>query len=137
MDSSIGHLIVLLDEIPSGSMPLNDGDVLTLGRGAECNVRIRVSSVSKLSARLVGEENVAFFINETLVNPAILTRQGAQLDIPIGVPIYLEHGDRLKFATRDFLFEYGASLAIFLLPFHFSFGLTLTFTLNPTHSFFL
>jgi len=107
--SLIGHLIVLSDGVPSGSMPLNDGDMLTLGRAPECNVRIRISSVSKLSARLVGEGNVSFFVNETSTNPASLTRNGTQLHSQEGVPIYLEHGDQLKFSSRVFLFEYGAS----------------------------
>ena len=104
----IGHLVVLLDGVPSGSMPLNDGDALTLGRAPECNIRIRVSSVSKLSARLIGEGTTAYFVNETSTNPAILTRSGVVLPTPQSTPIHLEQGDSLRFATRDFLFEYGA-----------------------------
>lgn len=99
---------MLLDGVPSGSMPLNDGDALTLGRAPECNIRIRVSSVSKLSARLIGEGTTAYFVNETATNPATLTRSGLVLPTPQGSPIHLEQGDSLRFATRDFLFEYGA-----------------------------
>ena len=92
----------------SGSLPIYSGDALTLGRAPECNVRIRLSSVSKISARVVVEAACAFFVNETTVNPAIILRDGNPLDISLGVPVCLKHGDRLSFCSRDFLFFYCA-----------------------------
>ena len=106
--SQVGELIVLSENEHSGSLPVYSGDALTLGRAPECNVRIRLSSVSKISARVVVEAACAFFVNETTVNPAVILRDGSPLDISLGVPVCLKHGDRLSFCSRDFLFFYCA-----------------------------
>lgn len=108
----LGELVVLVEGEPSGSMPVHGGDVLTLGRAPDCNVRIRLASVSRLSARLAAEGAHAFFVNASGGAPAELTRGAGsaaqRVEVPLGQPVCLHHGDRLVFGTREFLFHYGA-----------------------------
>ena len=118
--AAVGELIVLMEGAPSGSMPVHSGDVLVLGRAPDCHVRIRLASVSRVSARLAVEGGHAFFVNASAAAPAVLTRSSASssssssstvmqhVEVPLGVPVCLQHGDRLAFGTRDFLFHYGA-----------------------------
>lgn len=108
--AAVGELVVLAEGAPSGSMPVHSGDVLTLGRAPDCHVRIRLASVSRVSARLAAEGAHAFFVNASAGAPAVLTRGAAaqRVDVPLGLPVCLHHGDRLAFGPRDFVFNYGA-----------------------------
>ena len=114
--AAVGELVVLVDGATAsgGSMAVHCGDMLTLGRAPDCNVRIRLATVSKLAARLVVEGAHAFFVNESAASPAVLTRGGAPVATPLGEPVALEHGDRLAFSSRDFLFLYGAWVGPFV-----------------------
>jgi hypothetical protein len=111
--AAVGELVVLVEGAPSGSMPVHSGDVLTLGRAPDCHVRIRLASVSRLSARLAAEGPHAFLVSASASAPAVLTRGAAaqRVEVPLGVPVCLQHGDRLAFGTRDFLFHYGGCIS--------------------------
>ena len=138
--AAVGELIVVVDDAPSGGMPVHSGDVLTLGRAPDCNVRIRLKSVSRVSARLVADGVHAFFINESTSNPAVLTRGALQVPLPLGMAVCLEHGDSLSFSTRDFWFHYGGCccwLMLYLIPRSGGFiwpSLSLTHTHTHTHT---
>lgn len=104
----VGSLIILSKGPTDGSLPILSGDTVSIGRGPACGVRIRLTSVPPLAARLLADSSHAFLVNDSTAECTVLARGSSTVPLPVGEPVGLCHNDVLTFSSRAFRFEYGA-----------------------------
>ena len=106
----VGSLLILraASGDSSGSLPIIRGDTVSVGRGPTCAVRIRLTQVPPLAARLVAEGTRVYIVKDSAADCTVLTRGSSTVPLSVGEPVCLLHNDVLAFSTRAFRFEYGA-----------------------------
>ena len=113
----VGRVVVLRRdaegrETEGGALPF-EADELVFGRDPAADVRIRLSTVSRVALRLVRDgarvllHNTSSQANQVQLNGAEVERE---------VPLVLRHGDVFSIGGRPFRFDYGAFATPRLAP---------------------
>ena len=99
MDSA--HLVVIKKDGTEGGIFEITGD-LSFGRGAECDIRIKNASVSRLHAKIVVNANDCVLNHLSSTNVTLIN------DKEITSKYVLGDGDRILIAERIFVYRKGA-----------------------------
>lgn len=106
--AAIGDVVVVRSNGADGGRFRLDGDA-SIGRAAECDIRVRLPSVSRQHAKLFVHGGAAWLAPTSA--SSVTTLNGSRIGGGGGAcatAVRLAHGDTFEIGNRSFRFEYGA-----------------------------
>ena len=99
-----GRLVVLKKDGSEGAFFDITSDI-TIGRGTDCDIRVKMPSISRLQSRILIDENGHCNIeNLSATNPTVLNGES------VAESVVLKHMDEINIGGRLFTFQHGEKI---------------------------